>query len=283
MISQKLRTGVAVAAITIGLGFSPAFAFDSTNWTWDLSRVDTMTSTSTASLTALPTGSATIESRQIYAGNPYAESDATATVTPTTLDGPTGLGHVESEALAYGNVHSGSSELPLTADIGQYHVGSINAASGATPSSVDPTVLNGSRAYADKLIVDSTSGLFTPHETSATANAQNVQDATAASLARAVSNSSSLELAYAPAEAVSVDALTGVADPSAGFVTNGVMVADVTQLSIGHVDSHANTGVSISSYENLGQLDRPIASASATSIGNLATVMARQGTLGTGL
>jgi hypothetical protein len=274
------------SAVVILMSFiaKPAFAFDETNWTWTLTRSDTMTSTSASSLTALPTGNATVEARQILLGNPYSESDASATVLPSaTFDGPTGLGKVESDALAYGNVHSASGEIPLTVSLGQYHVGGIDATSGATPSTADPTAMNGNHAYADKMITDAAAGLYTSHETSATANATSVQDATAASMARAVSNSSSTELAYAPAEPVSMDAMSGVADPSMGYVTNAMLASDVTQLSIGHVDSHANTSVSISGYENLGQVDRPIALASATSIGNLATTIARQGTLDMGV
>ena len=125
MTSRDLLAGAAACALCLGLASASALAFDSTNWTWDLSRVDTKTSTSTSSLTAAPTGDMTVEAKQIYVGNVNADADGTATVTP--LDGASEVGHVEAGAAGYANVYSGSSEVPLTANIGQFHVGAAQA------------------------------------------------------------------------------------------------------------------------------------------------------------
>jgi len=280
MTLRSLRGGAASAALILGLGLaaSPAMAFDTVNWTWTLTRTDTSTNTSTSNLMALPTGDVAVQARQIYLGDVHAESDSTATVLPAAspLDGPTDLGHVESSAAAYANVYSAASEVPLSVDVGQYHVGRVDPAAGAVPTVADPLATNPNQAYANGLIADVGSGFLTPHQTTATATAVGVTDTTAASSARAVSNTASLELAAPPAELVG-------ADPTAGFITNALMSADMTQLSIGGTDARATTSVTMNNASNMGALDRPIASASATAIGNLLSATARVGTLPLGL
>jgi hypothetical protein len=95
---------------------------------------------------------------------------------------------------------------------------------------------------------------------------------TASAEARAVSNTASFDVAAPPAELVGVD-------PSGGYVTNAILGADLTQLSIG--DGHANAVASVR-FEmtgNLGSLDRPLASATATAIGNLGSAVVRTGSL----
>ncbi len=50
---------------------------------------------------------------------------------------------------------------------------------------------------------------------------------------------------------------------------NGLVMADVTQLSIANVSSSANAnGITVVNYTNLGKLDRAIAQSTATAIGN---------------
>ncbi|HWK45042.1 MAG TPA: hypothetical protein VNT30_09990 [Stellaceae bacterium] len=283
MKSRHLLSGVAVTALYLGLTSTSVLAFDSTNWTWDLSRTDTKTSTSTSSLTAAPTGDMTVESKQIYLGNVNADADGTAIVAPSAtavppLDGTAELGHVEVGAAGYANVYSGASEVPLTANIGQFHVGGVDPAAVAAPGAIAPTATNGGHAYADKLIGDVASGVLTPHETTASARAVGVTNATASAESRAVSNSISLELAAPRAEPLVTDPVLGV-DPSAGFVTNGLMTSDTTQLSIGNVTGQAVSGVEISGYGNLGAIDRPLSSAKTTAIGNLNTSTTRIGPL----
>lgn len=279
MKSSFARGTVAVIALATALGgAAPALAFDTVNWTWNLTRTDTSTNSSTSTLTALPTGDMAVQARQIYVGDVRAEADATASIAPvsgTPLDA-TNIGHVESQAAAYANVYTAASEVPLSVDIGQYHVGNIDPLSGATPSAPDPTATNANYAYSNSLIADSASGLFAPHDTSALATATGVVDATASSNARAVSNTATLELAATPAEA-----LTG--DPTVGYVTNALMSADLTQLSMGRTDALAVTSVSMTNVGSFTDLDRPIASASATAIGNLGTAVTRIGTLDLGL
>lgn len=276
MTTRSLHAGAASAALILGLGLmaSPAMAFDTVNWSWVLTRTDTSTNTSTSALTALPTGDATLQARQIYLGDVIAQSDGQATALPATtpVDGPSDLGHVESGASAYANVYSAASEAPLSVNLGQFHAGDVSPTSGATPTVADPLATNASHAYADGMIADAGTGFLTPHETLATANAVGIVDATAATDARAVSNTASLELAAAPAE------LAG-ADPTGGYVTNALMATDVTQLSIGRVDATATTSVTLNGADNLGGLDRPIAAATATAIGNLTNVTARVGVL----
>lgn len=285
---QSARTlALGAAAFALCLSASPALAFDTVNWTWDLSRVDTKTSTSTSALTAVPTGDMTVEARQIYIGNVNADADAGATVTPTTTlatpyDAATDLGHVEASSAAYANVYSGGSEVPLTVNLGQYHVGAVDTAALGVPTAADPLATNANHAYADKLIADAAAGLFTPHEMTASATATNVRDATALAESRAVSNSISLELAAAPAEPLVTDPVLG-ADPSAGFLTNALMASDTTQLSIGHIDARSVSATDITGYAGLGAVDRPLSQATATAIGNLNTSVTRIGTLDQGL
>lgn len=278
MTSRSLRAGAASAALVLGLMAGPALAFDTVNWSWVLTRTDTSTNVTTSSLVALPTGQATLQARQIYLGDINAQSDGQAIVLPATspLDGGTDLGHVESGASAYANVYSAGSEVPLSVDVGQFHAGAVDPASGAVPSVADPLAANPNYAYADGMIADAGTGFLTPHQTSATASAVGVIDATASSDARAVSNTTSLELAAPPAE------LAG-ADPTGGYVTNALMAADLTQLSIGATEAVATTSVTLNNAGNMGALDRPVASATATAIGNLAGVTARVGTLVPGL
>lgn len=279
MTSSAIRGTVAAIALATALGgAAPALAFDTVNWTWNLTRTDTSTNTSTSVLNALPTGDMAVQVRQIYVGDVNAESDATASIAPVTgtpLDS-SNIGHVESEAAAYANVYTAASEVPLSADLGQYHVGAIDPTSGAIPTVTDPTALNANYAYADARMTDAANGLFTPHDTSSLATAVGVVDATASSNARSVSNTATLELAATPAES-----LTG--DPTVGYVTNALMSADLTQLSMGRTDALAVTSVSMTNVGSFTDLDRPIASASATAIGNLGTAMTRTGTLDIGL
>lgn len=278
MTSRSLRAGAASAALVLGLMAGPALAFDTVNWSWVLTRTDTSTNVTTSSLVALPTGQATLQARQIYMGDINAQSDGQAIVLPATspLDGGTDLGHMVSSASAYANVYSAGSEVPLSVDVGQFHAGAVEPTSGAVPSVADPLAANPNYAYADGMIADAGTGFLTPHQTSATASAVGVIDATASSDARAVSNTTSLELAAPPAE------LAG-ADPTGGYVTNALMATDLAQLSIGATDATAATSVTLNSASNMGALDRPIASATATAIGNLAGVTTRVGTLVPGL
>lgn len=272
---RKLLRGAASAALVVGLGLSaaPTLAFDTTNWTWTLTRTDTGMSNTSSSLTALPTGDMAVQARQIYLGDVHAEADSQGTVLPAASPlASTDLGHVDASASAYANVYTAASEVPLSVDVGQYHMGAVAPTSGATPSLVDPTAANANYAYADAMIADAGTGFFTPHQTTASATAVNVTDATASTNARAVSNTASLELASTPPE------LAG-ADPTGGYVTNALMSADLTQLSHGLTDARATTAVTLNSAGSLGGLDRSIASASATAIGNLGTATTRVGTL----
>lgn len=278
MTTRSLHAGAASAALALGLMAGPALAFDTVNWSWVLTRTDTSTNVTTSSLAALPTGQAALQARQIYLGDMNARSDGQAMVLPATspLDGGTDLGHVESSASAYANVYSAGAEVPLSVDVGQFHVGAVDPASGAASAVADPMAANPNYAYADGMTADAGTGLLTPHQTSATANAVGIIDATASSDARAVSNTASLELAAPPAE------LAGV-DPTGGYVTNALMAADLTQLSIGATEAVATTSVTLNNAGNMGALDRPVASATATAIGNLTGVTARVGALVPGL
>lgn len=269
-------------ALGLGLLASPALAFDQFTWTLTLTRTDTKTSTSNSTLTAFPTGDVNVEARQIKLGSVHAESTGTASVTPINpADAMGDPGAVEATAQAYGNVYSASSELAMAANVGQFHAGEINTGTLATPAVPDPAILNANHAYAEKMIADVSSGLISSHQTTATAMATNVTNASALAEARAVSNSVSLELAAAPAEPVTGD--LGLADPSTGFVTNGLLAADTTRLSIGRVTGTATSGTDIAGYSNLGGISRPISAANATAIGNLGTVTARIGTLPSGI
>jgi hypothetical protein len=284
MKRHHLLAGAAALGLAVGAAGTPAMAFDTVNWSWTLTRTDTKTSTSTSALNAFPTGETAVEARQIFLGDSHAEATGTATTVPSAsallpLDATTDLGRVEASAAGYGNVYSAGSEVPLKASVGQFHLGAVNPTSAAVPATVDPLATNTNHAYADKLIADSASGLIAPHQTSATATATGVVDATAAAEARAVSNSLSLELAAPAAQPVASDPLLGTVDPTAGYVTNAIMSADTTQLSVGSITGLATSGTQVTGYSNLGAIDRPLSSAAATSIGNLATKTARIGTL----
>lgn len=271
MKMQKLLCSVAVAGLAIGIA-GPAAAFDTVDWSWTLSRTDTSTRTSTANLDALPLGDIAVESRQIYVGDVQSNSDATGIVTPlATVTGPfdasTEIGAVESKADSYANVSSTESAFALSSNVGQFHVGDIDVLSGATPSAPDPLASNFNHAYADKLIVDNGSGFFTPHEVSATANALNVENASALAEAMSVSNSASNTMEVVQPIRLSED--------SSIVITDALITSDLTQLSIGKVFSTANTSVSMNDFNNMGALDRPIASSITTSIGNLGTTEAK--------
>ena len=280
MTIKNFRNTAAIGAMTVGLTFtSSAFAQDSVRWTWEKARTDTTAGTVASTLTALPTGDMAVQARQIYVGDIHAQADANASITPApdTVLGADTLGHVDASATGYANLYSASAEVPLSVSLGQTHNGNIDPASGAVPTASDPLSTDANQAFADARMTDSANGLFTPHETTASASAIGVVDATASSDARSTSNAAQLELAAAPAE-------LAAADPSGGFVTNALMSADLTQLSIGRTEALATTSISMSNTGGLGALEMPVAAATATSIGNLGTAaVTRVGTLDLGL
>lgn len=270
---SKLLSGAAVAALALGVS-SPALAFDTVDWSWTLSRTDISTKTTTSSLEALPFGDIAVESRQIYIGDVRSNSDATGIATPlATITGPldasTEVGAVEAKADSYANVSSTESAFSLSSDVGQFHVGDIDLLSGATPGVPDVTATNFNHAYADRLIADNGTGFFTPHEVTATANALDVENASALAEAMSVSNSASNSMEVAQPYRLTDDIT----------VTDALMASDLTQLSIGQVSSVANSSVSMNGFDNLGALDRPIASSVTTSIGNLGTTSAKAAAL----
>lgn len=270
------RGGVALGALILaGMIAPPAFAQDA-NWTWTRDQTDLSSSTINRTLDVLPTGDAAISARQIYLGDVTSSADANASVLPATtpLDGSADLGHVDASAASYANMYQGQSEVPLSVNMGQYHLGLADVTSTASPTVADPTALNQDRAFANALIADSASGLFTPHDTTASATAMGIEGATASADARASSNIASFEVAALPAE---LDAASGL------YLSNALLGADLTQLSIGGTGATATTGVSLADMSNMGGLDRPVAAASATATGNLGTAMVRFGTLDLGL
>jgi hypothetical protein len=54
-------------------------------------------------------------------------------------------------------------------------------------------------------------------------------------------------------------------------LTDALMTSDLTQLSVGMVDTRASSSVAMNGYDNFAALDRPIASSITTTIGNLGT------------
>ena len=59
---------------------------------------------------------------------------------------------------------------------------------------------------------------------------------------------------------------------------NGLIIADITQLSVANVSADASvTGVNLINYTNLGKLDDPIAKATATAIGNAVNIKLNSG------
>lgn len=280
MNKHKLLIGVTTVALMSGLAAPSASAFDEVYWTWTYNRTDTSTSVDTSTLNTFPTGRTAVEARQIYLGDVNANADSSASVINADIppfDASTELGHVESRASAYANVFTGGSEVSTLADVSQFHIGDADPTSGATPGVADPLAANPDYAYADKLMGDASTGTMMPHATGATATAT-ASNATAASEARAISNTASFEVASAPATPVGIDTGAGI-DPAAGYVTDAMLTANLTQLSIGDTDSTATTAVDIAGHSNLNGIDRPLASATATSIGNLGTTVTRYGTL----
>ncbi|MBO9712441.1 hypothetical protein [Sphingomonas sp.] len=279
MKNTTLKNAAGIAAMAAGIALAtPALAQDSVRWSWDRTRTDTSTKVDTSTLDALPTGDMAVQAAQIYIGNVHAQADAQASIVPvsgTLLEADT-LGHVEADASGYANLYTASAEVPMSVSMGQSHVGNIDPASAQVPTASDPTSTDANQAFAEARMTDSANGLFQPHDVTAHANATGIVDATASSEARGTSNAAQLELAAPPAELAS-------ADPTGGYVTNALMSADLTQLSVGRTEAHATTGVSMNNTGALGALDRPIAAATATSIGNLGTATVRIGTLDLGL
>lgn len=99
------------------------------------------------------------------------------------------------------------------------------------------------------LMVAGAAGIIEPGRVEANSIVWDIENATVDSVATAVANNKSVNLEYADG--------------------NGVFIGDVTQFA--YMDVYSNSFVSdveISNYSGLGNLDRPIVSSVATSIGN---------------
>ncbi|MFC3674051.1 hypothetical protein [Ferrovibrio xuzhouensis] len=276
-----LLSGAAAVAL---LATAPAaMAFDQTRWEWSVTQTDDSTTTRQATLNALPTGLASIDKMQVYVGNPDAQASADSQVTlPASLDpadAMTDLGTVEVGAAAYGNVNASDSTVALNGSIGQFQVGGIDP-TAADPLATDPLTVdataaasgNTSRLVMETLMNQAATGLITPHQTTASADAVGIKDALVDVEARAVSNSSSLTLTPEPAEALDPATIDPAVGGSYPLLTDALMTADVTQFSLGDVRTTAlGSAQTIGDVSNLGALDRPIMRVNATSIGNLST------------
>src|SRR3546814_9206324 len=119
---------------------------------------------------------------QVYVGNPDAQASADSQVTlPASLDpadAMTDLGTVEVGAAAYGNVNASDSTVALNGSIGQFQVGGIDP-TAADPLATDPLTVdataaasgNTSRLVMETLMNQAATGLITPHQTTASADA----------------------------------------------------------------------------------------------------------------
>ncbi len=276
MKKQKHFLAGSAAALVVTVA-APAMAFDNTSWDWTVSATDTKTGNQTSTLNALPTGQATVDKMQVTVGNSDAQASADSQVTlPASIDpadGMTSLGTVEAAAAAYGNVSSDQSGVAINANIGQFHVGSIDPTVTVDPLAAGTTIAtdgNANHVMAKTLMDQAATGLITPHQTTANADAVGVKDALVDVEARAVSNSSSLILAAEPAVPLDATALDPAAYP---LVTDAMMTGDVTQFSLGDTAATAlGSQQTIGNVSNLGTLDRPVMRATATSIGNLSAM-----------
>src|SRR3546814_16339488 len=120
----------------------------------------------------------------------------------------TDLGTVEVGAAAYGNVNASDSTVALNGSIGQFQVGGIDP-TAADPLATDPLTVdataapsgNTSRLVMETLMNQAATGLITPHQTPATAEAVGIQAALVDVAARAGRNSPPLTLTPTPAKA----------------------------------------------------------------------------------
>ena len=100
------------------------------------------------------------------------------------------------------------------------------------------------------LIAAGAAGVIDAGDVTATSDVDRILNATVESAATAVANNKSVDLQY----------------ETEG---NGVFIGDVTQFAYMNVTSNSDVrDVTINGYSNLGQLDRPIVSSVATSVGN---------------
>lgn len=291
-MKHLLMTTTLVAAM--GLSAVPAAAFDESTWTWTKNQTDQGSRSTGSWLWAFPDGETAVESRQTTYGNATAGASIDSQITPPEVDSSmtivpandavADMPAVEGSAAAYGNVISIESDVPISADVGQYHAGGYDPAAATAAdalstieSTTDPVLAGDTmETTAERLEADARSGALLPHETRAAATATGITQATVDLEARAISNSSSMTLTAAPPADASLGG-DGGATLDAGQAavyprsTNALLTSDETQFSYGNTSAEATSSQTISNMTGLGTLSQPVNRVGASAIGNLAT------------
>jgi hypothetical protein len=290
-INSLSKHMLATTALTAACLVAPsAMAFEQSAWSWQADVSQSNSTTANSALDAFPSGLATADALQMMVGDSHTDVSLEVGVTPPTdplnpspNDALADLGWIEGASGSYGNVFEVGGEVPITARTGQFHVGGYDptvtdpTVSASTDTTLDGTLSAGVNPHAillQELRDQSEAGLLTPHTTLATGEAFNATDVTLALDARAVSNSVGFQLSAAAPQALGTAPVTN-ADGTVSYsmATDAILTADATQFSYGNVEAIARTSQMIGNFGGIGQIDRPLASLNATSIGNLGTAM----------
>lgn len=179
---------------------------------------------------------------------------------PTTLDAATELPKFENIATAVGNNASITSDRMIEFHGGQFlfDQGDGGENGGETGPSVETASLNGtgSNPYADAgtaITIAAILGVVDKADVTATANMNNVSQGQMENAATAVGNNFSATLASESED-----------DPA-----DGVLMGDLTQVSVADVSSSATlSNAWVANYTNLAGIEGPLFSNVATSVGN---------------
>ncbi len=277
--SERLLAGAALAVLAIGAG--PAAAFENGAWSWSSTVTESNSTNAETSLQALPSGRLTADGIQVLVGNSAADAHLSAQVTPPSdplnpqpSSALTDLGTITGSSGAYGNVIAVDAAVPISARIGQYHVGGYDA-TVADPTAPDLTLvadINPHHVMMNEMRDQAEAGLLLPHQTASMSEAVGIANVMVDLESRAVSNSVGYELTASPAQPLEAGVVVN-ADGSYSYplATDTVLTADTTQFSLGQTSATGNVSQTMDNFTDLAAVGRPLSSVTATAIGNLGT------------
>lgn len=294
-LRRGLMLSAASTALMLGASHGPALAFDTLGWSWEESISETSVAERDSWLWAFPDGQTTVDKLQVTVGSLSAEVGVGTQVTPPDLDGSSTtvtpldasaeLGVISGSASAFGNVEAVESEVPISARVGQFHVGGFDATAAGGDVVTTLTTLDTIAASTDGTDVNrdlmheinqqAMLGMITPHQTTATAEATAATDVAVDVEAQAISNSATLSLAAKAPEPIALGEGGTLLDGGEATVhplsTNAILGGDLTQYTYGDTAAVARSTQTLANFAGLGGLGQPVANVRASAIGNLGT------------
>ncbi|MGB3810611.1 MAG: hypothetical protein WA943_10980 [Parvibaculum sp.] len=182
-------------------------------------------------------------------------TDVPVTVEPLgSFDALTELPSINSTATAVGNNQTISTDVAVTLHDGQFLFGGFNCNFDGEGITGVPYTGNSNLSAALALVYAGSEGLINSSDIEAKSIVKDITNATVDSVATAVGNNTSVDIAY-----------------DAGS-DNGVLVGDITQVAFADVSAKSIVkNVDLNSYTGLGTLGS-IVTSTATAVGNNASI-----------